>query len=201
MGIFNVRGCAGAYTITHIATGKIYVGSSEDLRRRQRRHVVNLRRGICDSKLLQEAYNQDPRLKFYSWIAENAEQALDLEQELLDHYRGTGLLFNLGTDVRKPRKGIPFGSEARRKLLVTLRSRPEILERARIRGLARVGSTHTPESLAKMREMWGKKVSVNGVVYDSIKAAAKAFEVDPATINNRCNNTSPHWYHYQWVSG
>ena len=52
---------SGVYSITCIATGRSYVGSSVNIKRRYREHKLDLRRNKHPSKLMQEDYDQ------YGW--------------------------------------------------------------------------------------------------------------------------------------
>lgn len=51
----NYKGMSGIYKITNTKTGKIYIGSAVDLRRRLYAHLKSLRRNSHDNTYLQNA--------------------------------------------------------------------------------------------------------------------------------------------------
>lgn len=72
----------GAYTIRHIATGGVYIGSTRDLRLRELQHRWNLRRNRHYNSALQAAYNADPEIDFFVAITDMREEAYDYEQQM-----------------------------------------------------------------------------------------------------------------------
>lgn len=146
----------GVYAIKHLATGRMYIGSSGDLHGRQQEHQYGLRRGNHPNAGLQYAYNQDPQLEFVVRFTDNREDAYDLEQQLIDEYFSSGLLFNLASDARFSTKGRFHSTETREKMRLGSVAKglgiPKSLEhRENIRkGLT--GYVKSPEHIEKLRE-------------------------------------------------
>lgn len=111
----------GCYVIKHIRTGKIYIGSSSDCKRRKSQHLSDLRHNCHDNKELQKDYNNSPDIIFNQFIRFNThEEALDFEQEMLNLSNSRSdlkpKLYNYGIDTRSPNKGLSPSEETRAKL-------------------------------------------------------------------------------------
>lgn len=80
---------SGVYQITCFATGKVYVGSSVDVRNRWLQHSLALRRGEHHSRHLQQAWNKYGPQAFgvavLEWV--DPEQLLEVEQKWIDSTR------------------------------------------------------------------------------------------------------------------
>lgn len=81
-----LSGVSGVYQIRCIATGKIYVGSAVDLRKRWGQHVRRLRRGKHRNKHLQHAWNKYGEAAFEFEVLElvDAPALLQAEQAWID---------------------------------------------------------------------------------------------------------------------
>src|SRR5215216_6770850 len=77
---------SGIYQIRCIPTGKIYVGSAVNLRKRQRDHINSLRRGNHENTYLQRAWNKYGEANFDFTILEfvDASDLLYTEQVWID---------------------------------------------------------------------------------------------------------------------
>lgn len=81
---------SGIYKITCIPTGKVYIGSAVNLRKRQREHWASLRAGRHRSQYLQRAWNKYGESAFIFEIIESlmfTEDLLGREQYWLDQTR------------------------------------------------------------------------------------------------------------------
>jgi len=105
-----------AYVLTHQKTGKAYVGSTHNLYTRINQHKNRLKDGTHRNPNLQKAYDDDPRFDLGFIKAESKEEALDIEQHLLDSGHSQGRLFNVATDARRTGLGVPVPEEAKKKL-------------------------------------------------------------------------------------
>ena len=176
----NMKFC-GAYTIFHLASGKVYVGSTSDLYHRKQQHLSLLRGNTHPNARLQEAYNYDGRLVFeYSLTNFSVERALEIEQLIIDQYFDSGILFNYGRDAVCPTRGITKTDEQIEKIRnskigVKQNLTPEMLELRR-------------EIIGKVNEVQQRPVVVDGVRYPSIFNASKELDVPKTTVWNRLNN-------------
>lgn len=99
----------GLYVITHVKSGLMYAGSTGDLHTRQYDHENRLHRDNHPNRGLQAAFNDDPRISFTVHITKDRDEAYTVEQEFIDFYLDSGILFNVATDARFPTKGLRYG--------------------------------------------------------------------------------------------
>jgi len=81
---------AGVYRITNLVNGKFYIGSSNKLMRRYRRHKKDLKNDYHPNQLLQRAYNKYGEDNFSFEVLEyieDKELARSVEQRYLDFMR------------------------------------------------------------------------------------------------------------------
>lgn len=153
----------GAYRIFVGNTGKFYAGSSVDVEKRFKRHLKDLRNHThhCAPFLL--AWSMESCLRLEIIETETREQAYAKEQELIDNYKDTELLLNVGLGISG---GDNLTRNTRRKEIIelmteTMKKRyanmtPEELEALseRYKGEKNgmYGRKHTPESIRKISQ-------------------------------------------------
>ena len=105
-GDWKDRTVTGAYKLTHVKSGKFYVGSTGNFYERRKHHIVLLRMGKHFVTDLQELYNENPEIHFELFLTgydEHArELAYDHEQSMLDENKTNPLMMNKSFDARKP---------------------------------------------------------------------------------------------------
>lgn len=74
---------SGVYFIRHVPTGRVYVGSSVNLKRRFHWHKTALRSGKHNSKPLQNAWNKHGSLEFIFEIVQYIKASKEDKEELL----------------------------------------------------------------------------------------------------------------------
>lgn len=92
--------CVGAYVLTDVRSGKFYVGSSGELEKRLTRHLYDLRRNTHHCSPLQELWNKRGELVETIFPTDTREEAYQLEQDLLDRFKDSNLLLNIGLEVK-----------------------------------------------------------------------------------------------------
>ena len=90
----------GAYQLIHTTTGKVYVGSTNDLERRIKEHMRLLKNGKHAVKNLLDAFLLSPDITVKVFKTDTKEEALELEQSLIDRYKDSGMLFNIADNAR-----------------------------------------------------------------------------------------------------
>lgn len=111
---------AGIYAITHIGSGRRYIGSSNCIVRRWYGHRRDLKRGNHRNTLLQRWWNKDGASEFRFEVLEVVDDVETLhlrEQAHLDHHQP--LTFNRGPIARAPWLGVkrgPMSQEWRDKI-------------------------------------------------------------------------------------
>ena len=72
------------YIMTHVATGKKYVGRTRNTYLREKQHLLLLKSGKHPNKSMQMDYNKDPRMKFEVVGRMNSDrQRFDLEKQTM----------------------------------------------------------------------------------------------------------------------
>ncbi len=106
-----------AYLLTHVPSGKFYVGSTGNIKRRMKEHFGDLKKGNHHCKELQELYNAAPVVKVTMlYIADTRDDAFDLEQQLLDIHAAGSLLLNKAKNARKAWLGLNHSPETKSKI-------------------------------------------------------------------------------------
>lgn len=172
----------GAYTITHIKSGKVYVGSTNDLGSRRLHHLSALKLGTHRNKELQKAFEEDSTLEFFHVITEDREAAYLMEEELMRLNKNK--LFNRAIDVKAPMSGLTHSEQTRLKIgaanSLALKGRKLSLEHAE-----KVSRTLLASNLSRQ-----KRVQIVGVVYNSLNEAARALNLNPGTLYHRLKSTN-----------
>lgn len=122
------KNVVGIYQIKNLINGKIYIGSSIDIRGRWWNHKSMLKRGIHDNAHLQRAWDKYGSKIFKFSILEkivNIENLLVREQWYLDNWSPE---YNIAECAVSPRRGTTITEETRRKILAywTKEKREEI---------------------------------------------------------------------------
>lgn len=91
---------SGAYMISCIASGKVYVGSSGDIRKRMEVHIRTLRAGRHVNSELQADFDLHGENKFSFSVLDvvkNKRDRLQRERELIEHHKSHGNTYNVTT--------------------------------------------------------------------------------------------------------
>lgn len=153
----------GAYVLTDKRTGKFYVGSSQDIRKRLDRHYRDLKNQEHHCPGLQHLWNKYGRLVETIFPTDTREEAYALEQDLIDRHLMSSLLLNIGTGVkggdnlsRHPDRDniIRRIHESMQKKLVDMTPLERKLLYAKYgQANGMYGRTHTPEARKIMSEV------------------------------------------------
>lgn len=217
----------GAYALTQENTGLTYIGSTGNIYARICSHYGRLRAGDHRNSNLQEAFNVDPRFNLSICETETREEALEIEQALLDKHHGSALNLNIATNAGKPALGRPMNpvtkqlisnakiiryedAEQRKlqsEIATNLWNDPTYREKQKAslekRSIASKERWEDPAYLAKMAEYRStsaakeqaakigikssKSVTIEGVTYPSIQAAADSLGIKRTTLSGRLN--------------
>jgi len=173
----------GAYVIEH-GSGKMYVGSTNDLYRREIQHRHRLKSGTHKNEALQKAYDADPHYTYKVVTTDNREEAFQIEQSIIKQQMSVGTLFNVALDAKVSNKGLTRSEE--------------VIKRA---SLARLGVRHSDDH--KRNAMYGNpkrmEVSVGGVEFPSIKAASRTLGIHDQTVSRRINSDDPKYLDWRYV--
>lgn len=206
----------GAYVIFHEATGMVYVGSSSKPGLRLSRHKTLLKGKCHVNKAFQVAYDACNRLRHVVYLVADRDAAYELEQALTDYYVELTGVFNVAVlDVRKPGKGVACPPEHREAMSVArtgvklsddVRRRisegalaacwvrtPEQREHLSKLKKGKAQPAHIQELLYARNAARAKEISIDGVVYESVREAVRKIGVDRRVVGRRLKNTKPEW--------
>lgn len=152
----KIREC-GIYKITNIVTKDYYIGSADNIYRRECEHRRKLSLNKHVNHHLQNAWNKygADNFEFSTILICDIENKLYFEQAILD---GLKPKYNIAPCAKAPGQGVPQSDEARRKKSEALKGRIVTEETKRKLSEASKGNTsfrghkHTEESKQKMRE-------------------------------------------------
>lgn len=140
---------AGVYAIVHLASGKRYVGSSVNIRRRRASHFRELRSGSHSNRHLQAAWNKYGEDAFAFFVLDHCGRGATVrrEQAWIDALRPFGDRgYNLSPTAGNV-LGLKFTDEQRAHVSAGLKGKPKSAEhRANIWGSRKV----TPEMREQM---------------------------------------------------
>jgi len=109
----------GIYRILNLETGKMYIGSTTtSFKRRWEQHRQQLEKGTHVSKHFQNSWNKRGEAAFLFEILEvvdNPEQVIEREQDWIDRYFSTGILYNTSPTAGSTR-GRRFSDESKAKI-------------------------------------------------------------------------------------
>lgn len=168
----------GIYKITNVLDGKVYVGSSVDLKDREHNHFYNLNKGTHSNKYLQNAFNRHGRDNFIFEVLEYLERGKDKLKEIIldreNHY------------------------------IIKLRAYdPQRITGYNICPLAgnRLGTKHSEETKEKISTTRYKKKVINLTTtkeFDSMEDAAKFYSLEPGNISRACKGKYSKVGGYYW---
>lgn len=123
---------SGIYKILCVPTGKFYIGSSVNVRKRWTGHKADLRKGAHCSTHLQRAWNKYGEKAFEFMLLETvpAVELLAAEQRWLDSTRcyDRTVGFNTAHCAAAPAQGLSKSPEARARMVISARRRWESSE-------------------------------------------------------------------------
>lgn len=159
----------GVYVIGDFTSGKVYIGSSENLPKRLYNHDRELRAGNHRNYKLQRAFNQGHDLRVGVVPLAEGEDVRVVEKTLIDEFHPQGFTYNIALDTEAPMLGRKQSPEALEKMraastgkIPSEDTRALLSERAKERGTsrefieagaaARRGKNLTPEHVDKVRQ-------------------------------------------------
>lgn len=157
---------SGIYKITCTATGKIYVGSAQNLQKRKREHFRGLRTKTHYNKHLQRAVNKYGLDNFVFSVIEccDCDILLTREQYYLDHLQPFGKRgFNIAIDATKGMNGRSHTTETKKKLSASAILRSTATYRENISSKLKGHPGHmkgrklTPEQVEKVKNRFNKR--------------------------------------------
>jgi predicted GIY-YIG superfamily endonuclease len=191
----------GFYVIKHKPSGHYYGGSTHSVIQRIGRHKSFLTRREHPNEKLQSIFTSWEDITITVTATDDLEEAQRLEQEFINEHLNKELCCNVGTGsssvwakgkmpehmkdkIRKANTGRILSDEHKRKIVESFKN-----------------STGYVNARIAAREACGKKVSIRGVVYPSVKDASVKLGHTRPTITRRINSGNPKYSNWFWVAG
>lgn len=198
---------AGIYQITNKVNGNCYIGSSVDLQRRRRQHFNNLANGTHVNSHLQNAYNKYGNDSLEFEIIEFIDINDDIKETLLEREQfwidTVNPEYNI-LPVAGSNLGFKHSEETKLKISNSTKGvKKSELHAKHIRESQR-GKQLTEEHKKKLSEAAKRrksmshhtKISIDGVMYNSLKEASEITGIKYTTIQNRLKNNNFPTYIY-----
>lgn len=199
---------AGVYLISNNVNGKCYVGSTVHLDQRRREHFSRLANNKHINTHLQNAYNKYGREAFDFEILETIDiddnikdKLLKREQFWIDNLKPEyNILLVAGSNL-----GYRHTEETKKKISESTTGVKKSEEHAKHIREGQSGRVLTEEHKAKLSEAARHRkspsnhaiISIDGVIYNSLKEASEATGVKYNTIQKRLKN--PNFSNYYYV--
>lgn len=182
----------GTYTIRH-PTGVFYIGQTKDFEQRQYEHVKSLRGGYHRNAKLQEAFNTDPRLDWSFDPTTDVGEAQALEDYYIAINKGDPKLANMhGNNYRTALIDMCTGSKQSEETIQRRISKTKGMKRSEVfkenQSLAHKSNPNVQANMVQLHERAKRSVTVAGVKYPSVKAAAAAHDISSSTVLQRINS-------------
>jgi hypothetical protein len=164
--IGEVKNTSGIYLITNLINGKVYVGSSVDIRKRMNAHKSHLNNNKHDNPYLQKSWNKYGSENFTFTVLEvfpDRQNLLNREQYWMDNYQSYNneIGYNINPIAGSP-EGRKLSDEEREKRSLSSTQKRRILQL---------------DSKGKLIKVW-----------DSIADVSKQFNINRGTLVSRIKN-------------
>lgn len=198
---------SGVYQIVNNVNGKCYVGSSINLHTRRLRHFNDLLKNKHENEHLQRAYNKYGKEAFEFKVIELLEIDDNIKEKLLS--REQFWIDNLKPEYNiLPVAGSSIGyrhtDEAKKKISKATKGVSKSEEHSKHIREAQKGRTFSEEHKSKLSESAKHRksmshhtiISINGIIYNSIKEASELTGIKYNTIQKRLKNPKFEEYYY-----
>lgn len=176
----------GCYSVSHVPTGNVYVGSSVNLAGRITGNLNSLKDGKHKNKNLQTLFDKEPIVEISFQPTETEEKARSLEQETVNRLLPTGKLCNVAVvDVTKTRVGLKMSQEVIQKIALSNTGRKQTDKARKNMSEAQKAYLATPEGQQRLSAMVNKisrTVTIDGISYSSISEASRALGIPYTTL-------------------
>lgn len=184
------------YRLTHLPTGKTYIGMTSNFGSRKAQHLHLLRNGKHLTSALMDLYTKDPDQGNWEWsgvIVATKEEAILNEQLGIDELVEKKLLLNTSLNGRAPiahhMENEEYRENQRKRSREYALENPDAMSERGKKGLeTRWKDRSSRRAWEGAGNPFAKKVKIDGVVYGSVKDAVKAVGICEKTIRTRANS-------------
>lgn len=180
------------YFIVCLENNKVYVGRSQEYEKRFRAHKNMLRRNMHNNMKLQEDWNKYGEDSFEFRIIHTVntiDDSIKIEQQYIDDktlnkYNITDASGGGDTYTNNPRS--PETKKLKSKIFSG-------------KGNPMYGKPKSELTIRRIKEANSKKISINGVHYNSLSEASEKLDVGVTTISYRLNSNSERFKEWKYL--
>lgn len=149
----------GVYQIKSLRTGKVYIGSSEDMGERLARHRRMLKRGTHHSYKLQKEVDRYglAALEFKPLLVCAVKDLLFFEQRAIQAFNAVKRGFNVAEVAGAPMRGMKHTDATRLKMSLASKGKPKSPEHCEAKAAARRGKTTSDTHKARIKASWEER--------------------------------------------
>lgn len=202
------------YVISHVKSQSFYMGSTGNMGKRKHHHACTLVNNKHHNRRLQELYASDPSFYIDIYKFNSLEIAREIEQRYITHYLGNPLCCNISVDACHPTRGRPLSQENKNGISSALTNRKMNDEWRKKLSNAKLGTTQSEGTKSKriqslkeaaLNNPWqrkaaeasallrSKKVSIKGIIYNSITSAKNELGLHYDFIKRRLDSDKPEY--------
>lgn len=181
------------YTIVHPVTGIYYIGRTNNFSKRKTMHLSELRRGVHSNSKLQEVYNQDSNILWYTQDVQSGVTAKELEKIQIEANRDDPKLANYHLAKASDAMLSQFTEDRRNKISERMTGTRHTDETRKLMRIRQKDSRVSDAALSKASDVNRKEIMIDGVVYRTASDAAVALNVHVSTVLNRARNLRCRW--------
>lgn len=195
--LYNVHICQPAtYIIQEFNTGYVYIGSSGNFYSRIIKHKFLINKKEHDNKKFTELLKTTDINNFELTVifTSTREEAYDIEQLIVDHYKDTDQLINIASNVRYAMRGVPLSEEHKEKLRKSNTGRLCGLDIRRYISYVRKTNKLALEQMKKIHENKRRRIMVNEIEYRSLTEAIVGSGINKTELRKKLNKNDPNVY-------
>ena len=186
----------GCYCVEHVASGKVYTGSTGNLAKRISTTTSSLNKNMHKNVNLQKLYNENKELKFYVAPTKDVDMAGKLEQSVVDALKNTDLLCNVAViNVLKTAQGRVLSDKHKEILRKSNMNRIVSDETRKRQSEAKLqfDKTEAGRILAEKKvSAIERKVEIEGTQYKSISEASRQLKIPYTSLVKKYNIKPKH---------
>jgi len=166
---------SGIYKIIHLDSGKVYIGSTNNLTLREQQHFSSLRLGYHRNRYLQRSFNKYGEKRFRFEVIEYCviQNLTEREQHWIDVTKN---LYNLRTEVVESNLGIKWTDDAKKK-------QSEILKKCAL-NIGKFGKDNATSIPVLQFDLNGEFINR----FECVKEAARLTKINRGNIATARNN-------------
>jgi predicted GIY-YIG superfamily endonuclease len=183
LGYIDYNGPA-AYEIVDPESGKFYIGSTEDVKYRMRKHLTSLKTNTHKNKELNSIFNQNGgKFNIIIHKKDTKEEAVEYENKLLNENLNNPLNVNILKADGK------HAEETKEKISETMTGLKRSDENRTNISKGKTGILFSESHKTNLSKAKSKPIEINGNIYNGLKDAIKKLNLSEKQLITRLDST------------